>query len=163
MRTVQLNVYNLSAMSKTEAEKLFLNSEGRLCVRFYRRADGTVLTKDCPVGWQAVKRRASQFATAAFSLFAAVLSGLGLNSAFNQTSNAEVGKLIAFTKPTPTPKTTQEVTMGAIAYRPTPIPSPKRMNDAPVMGKQKIKTIQPEPLMDEITLSKNSNNKRKIQ
>jgi hypothetical protein len=25
---------------------------GRLCVRFYRRADGTVLTQDCPVGWR---------------------------------------------------------------------------------------------------------------
>ena len=37
----KLNVYNLSGMSRTEAENLLSNSEGRLCVRFYRRADGT--------------------------------------------------------------------------------------------------------------------------
>src|ERR1044071_10203795 len=36
-----LNVYNLSAMSKEEAERLILQTEGRLCVRFYRRKDGT--------------------------------------------------------------------------------------------------------------------------
>ena len=28
--------------------------EGRICIRLYRRADGTVITADCPVG---VKRR----------------------------------------------------------------------------------------------------------
>ena len=51
----KLNVYNLSGMSRTEAENLITNSEGRLCVRFFRRADGSVLTQDCPVGWRAVK------------------------------------------------------------------------------------------------------------
>jgi len=30
----QLNVYNLSAMSKFEAESLIARTEGRLCVRF---------------------------------------------------------------------------------------------------------------------------------
>ncbi len=45
----KLNVYNLSGMSQREAENLLLNSEGRLCVRFYKRADGTILTKYCPV------------------------------------------------------------------------------------------------------------------
>jgi hypothetical protein len=33
-----------------EAERLVVEKEGRLCVRFHRRADGTVLTRDCPVG-----------------------------------------------------------------------------------------------------------------
>lgn len=44
------NVYDLSAMSRAEAEALVRGKEGRLCVRFYRRADGTVLTDNCPVG-----------------------------------------------------------------------------------------------------------------
>ena len=38
----KLNVYNLSGMSKKDAENLILNSEGRLCARFYRRKDGTI-------------------------------------------------------------------------------------------------------------------------
>jgi hypothetical protein len=76
-----LNVYNLSGMTRDEAENLLLTSEGRVCVRFYRRADGTVLTKDCPVGWQAVKRRVSRTATAFVSLCAGIFTGI---FAFNQ-------------------------------------------------------------------------------
>ena len=76
-----LNVYNLSGMTRDEAENLLLTSEGRVCVRFYRRADGTVLTKDCPVGWQAVKRRVSRTATAFISLCAGIFTGI---FSFNQ-------------------------------------------------------------------------------
>jgi len=46
----KLNVYNLSEMTQTEAEGLIRKHEGRLCVRYYQRADGTVLTRNCPVG-----------------------------------------------------------------------------------------------------------------
>ena len=52
-----MNVYNLSEMTRSEAEALINHTEGRLCVRFYRRADGTILTRDCPVGLKAIKRR----------------------------------------------------------------------------------------------------------
>jgi hypothetical protein len=79
-----LNVYNLSAMTRAEAENLLVTSEGRLCARFYQRADGTILTKDCPVGWQAIKRRASKMMTAAASLVFGVFSGLGINAYFNE-------------------------------------------------------------------------------
>jgi hypothetical protein len=71
-----LNVYNLSGMTRGEAENLLLTSEGRVCVRFYRRGDGTILTKDCPVGWQMVKRRASRAATAVVSLCAGIFTGI---------------------------------------------------------------------------------------
>ncbi|HSK73824.1 MAG TPA: hypothetical protein VK892_19155 [Pyrinomonadaceae bacterium] len=82
----KLNVYNLSGMSRRDAENLILSSEGRLCVRFYRRTDGTILTKDCPVGWKAIKRRVSQTAAAFASLIFAFLSGIGLTAYFNQAS-----------------------------------------------------------------------------
>jgi hypothetical protein len=52
----RLNVYNLSAMSAAEAEALVREREGRLCVRFYRRRDGTMLTSNCPVGVQRARR-----------------------------------------------------------------------------------------------------------
>ncbi len=82
----KLNVYNLSGMSQTEAENLLLNSEGWLCVRFYKRADGTILTKDCPVGWKALKQRVSKTATAFASLVFAVLSGIGLANYFAKSA-----------------------------------------------------------------------------
>src|SRR5947207_1881563 len=53
----QKNVYNLSGMSRRHAEALVRANEGRLCVRFYRRRDGTVLTDNCPVGLRAARRR----------------------------------------------------------------------------------------------------------
>jgi hypothetical protein len=52
----QLNVYNLSAMTRRQAETLVKEKEGRLCVRFYKRRDGTALTSDCPVGFRAARR-----------------------------------------------------------------------------------------------------------
>jgi hypothetical protein len=51
------NVYNLSALPREEAEALLLEKEGKLCVRLYKRADGTVLTSDCPVGVRRRRRR----------------------------------------------------------------------------------------------------------
>ncbi|MGF1578659.1 MAG: hypothetical protein ACFCD0_04780 [Gemmataceae bacterium] len=44
----QRHVYNLSEMSRPQAERLIEETEGKLCVRFYRRPDGTFLTRRCP-------------------------------------------------------------------------------------------------------------------
>jgi len=49
-RECSRNVYNLSAMTEREDRRVVAEREGRLCVRFYQRRDGTVLTSDCPVG-----------------------------------------------------------------------------------------------------------------
>src|SRR5438874_7829107 len=84
----KLNVYNLSGMTRREAENLLIISEGRLCVRYFRRADGTVLTKNCPVGWQAVKRRVSRVATAVFSVFAGLFTGIFAFSVFRERQPA---------------------------------------------------------------------------
>ena len=66
-------VYNLSEMTREEAEALILETEGKICVRFYRRADGTMLTKDCAVGARAGPglRRLGR---AAVAMFLAALS-----------------------------------------------------------------------------------------
>jgi hypothetical protein len=80
------NVFNLSAMTRRDAEALLKQTKGKLCARWYRRADGTVLTEDLPVGLRGKvareRRRVSWaiaaalgFATAAFGQDAAVLSG----------------------------------------------------------------------------------------
>jgi hypothetical protein len=56
------NVYNLSAMSREEGEALVRDKEARLCVRLYQRADGTVITNDCPVGVRRARLRARVWA-----------------------------------------------------------------------------------------------------
>jgi hypothetical protein len=44
-----LNVYHLSRMTSDDARELIRQNEGqRLCVRFWRRFDGTLITEDCP-------------------------------------------------------------------------------------------------------------------
>lgn len=63
-----LNVYNFSSLTKREAEALITTTEGRLCARLYRRRDGTVITKDCPAGLRALRRRVSQKVAAVFAL-----------------------------------------------------------------------------------------------
>lgn len=54
----RLHVYNISDMNLQEAEALIQGDSGnRLCVQLYRRPDGTVLTRDCPVGVWRIKRK----------------------------------------------------------------------------------------------------------
>jgi hypothetical protein len=43
----QRAVHDLSAHTRVEAESLLSAAEGRLCVRFERRGDGLILTRDC--------------------------------------------------------------------------------------------------------------------
>jgi hypothetical protein len=69
------NVYNLSAMSRAEAEELVRQRETqRLCIRFYRRHDGTMLTADCPVGLRKLRRAALRSWGALVGGLAAVLA-----------------------------------------------------------------------------------------
>ncbi len=77
-----LNVYNLSGMTKRQAEALITNTEGRLCVRYFRRADGTILTNNCPVGLRALKRRVSRMTTALLTSVLGFFAGVGINFAF---------------------------------------------------------------------------------
>jgi hypothetical protein len=76
-----LNVYDLSAMTRAEAEALIEEAEGSLCVRLYRRADGTVLTADCPVGVAAARRFARRATASLGALVAAALGAMGLQGA----------------------------------------------------------------------------------
>src|ERR1044071_5868767 len=72
-----LNVYNLSEMSRVEAYRLIDQAEGRLCVRFYQRRDGSIITQNCPVGLRAIKRRLSRIATAVASFILSLMAGVG--------------------------------------------------------------------------------------
>lgn len=80
----QLHVYNISEMTSEEIFSTIARNEGRLCGRLYRRADGTVITKDCPVGLKALRRRVSRKAAA---VVAAIVS-LG-TAALGQQSQSQ--------------------------------------------------------------------------
>lgn len=115
----KLNVYDLSAMTTEEARELIREKEGgELCVRFYQRADGTVLTKDCPVG--VVRRKRTVLAAAGAAL--ASLTGL---AAF------------AFTAAEPPPPLMAEPLEGASCDRAVaPAAEPKK-NDESWMEKRR--------------------------
>jgi hypothetical protein len=70
----KLNVYNFSAMSSSEIEQLLLKSTGRVCGRLYQRSDGTILTKDCPVGFRAKVRDVSRVAGAVLAAMMGAVS-----------------------------------------------------------------------------------------
>ena len=106
----KLNVYNLSGMTTYDAENLLRNSEGRLCVRYYKRADGTIITSDCPVGWARVKRRVTVAATAAFSLLITLVTSVFLVNFLTRKVPA-ISIIMPLTTPTPQPL------MGAVAPR----------------------------------------------
>ena len=67
-------VFNLSEMSKGEAEQL-LNEHGTsICVRFYRRRDGTVMTKECAPGIRMRRRHRVAASLVGVGVAAAILS-----------------------------------------------------------------------------------------
>jgi hypothetical protein len=141
-RHCSLNVYNLSAMSRGDAEQLVRESEGRVCVRFYRRLDGTVVTTDCGGGWRLAAKRAGRFAKAASAMvIAAALAPLGFSRTSSASSSAKsnASPLIVTPPPMPAQRMGEMALMGDIAIPPAPQPP------APILGR--IRVIAPVPLM----------------
>lgn len=60
-----LSVTNLSSMTRGDARRLVRESEGRLCVRYYRKPDGSLLTAPADRLIR-ISRRASKVAASAF-------------------------------------------------------------------------------------------------
>ena len=85
-----LNVYNLSAMSRSEAEDFIARSEGRVCIRYYQRKDGTIITENCPVGLRALRKKMSYVARAIASAVIALMTGIGLSNLFEKLSPVTV-------------------------------------------------------------------------
>lgn len=71
------SVYDLSAMTAREAEALLHARGESLCVRFYERADGTVMTSDCATGTSRRRRRRWMTAGAAVAVLAAGVAASG--------------------------------------------------------------------------------------
>jgi hypothetical protein len=108
----KLNVYNLSDMTAAEAATLVERAEGRLCVRLYKRKDGTVLTRNCPVGLRATLARASRAAGAALAMVLGLFSGVAARAS-SRFATAPQDRTAA--RPFPGQESQEPVLMGKIA------------------------------------------------
>ena len=133
------NVYNLSEMTRQEAENLLREKEGRLCVRYYQRADGTVLTKNCPIGTAIMRRVLLTRAVSASALLVTVIALFGKNLSNSLScSQRTMGDVVSAPVPiaggiaieVPKP----EPMMGAVA---TPPPTMGEMAYVPEQHKRK--------------------------
>lgn len=122
------HVYNVANLRETEVMALF-EAKGPLpCLRLWRRADGTVLTADCPVGARKVRsRRRTRYAAALIlGLLASAPAILGaqvpLGGAPRPMPPEVMGKVAC---PTPKPKPTKG---GKPRRLPKPVPQ------RPIMG-----------------------------
>lgn len=101
-----LNVYNISEMTRLEAEDFIRSHEGRLCIRFFRRADGTILTQNCPRGVQALARRISRVGrailTAAMSIGSAFSQNAAKSNPQSQTQDSQAAAGLDLTVADPT-------------------------------------------------------------
>jgi hypothetical protein len=71
-----LHVYNIAELTRKQAEELITRTEGRICGRVFRRSDGTVITKDCPFGLRAIRRRVARATGAIFATVVALTSSV---------------------------------------------------------------------------------------
>lgn len=76
-----LEVTDLSSMTRQEAMRLVAQSQGRMCVRFIQRPDGRLLTRKMPEKLYRISRRVSRIAAGAFT------ATLSLSSAAAQTQS----------------------------------------------------------------------------
>jgi hypothetical protein len=115
------NVYNLSELTESQARELV---QGPVCVRFFHRGDGTVITRKCSPMMEAARRRL-------VALAAGVAGVLPLAAGF-WGSVAWLRKLVA---------KSDRVVMGGM--RPTPPPRPTMGEPIEVRGKPLMGTPPP--------------------
>ncbi|MDP2341543.1 MAG: hypothetical protein Q8O67_11315 [Deltaproteobacteria bacterium] len=114
------NVYDLSSMTRGDALALITRHEGNCCVRFYQRADGTVLTEDCPVGLKAAFRKAHRKAAASIAACAGAAAAvvaflLGANPVSRKLEQVQTAVIVSST---PAEIDPPRVIKGDMAFQP---------------------------------------------
>jgi hypothetical protein len=151
------HVYNVSSLTMDQAVALIERCEGRVCMRLQRRADGTVITRDC---LYLVRRARERIAASVLGVAVAAAGfwrGLGALQGLVDRWNTPAAACPA---PPPTPR--REVEPGIpewlrSGYAPQTGPLPERR-----MGARKPKPAAPppapilrpkrEPLLDDLGL-----------
>jgi hypothetical protein len=99
------HVYNLSGMTRDDAEALIIEKNGTLCVRYFQRKDGTILLADCTVG-RKHKRNRRVFAAAA----AAALAGGGLAALRSKPTDERIQQRVMAKELSPEELSPEELT-----------------------------------------------------
>ena len=148
----KLQVHNISGMSREEALRLVEGAAGQMCVRFYRRADGTVLTRDCPVGLRAVRHRLTRAIGAIAAMFVALITGAVFAGRHKSPSGAEpTGPAAAYAE-WMEPEIPYPLIIGAIAIPPNPqiLPNPTGTTPFPEPAETPLPEPTPEQLQDQL-------------
>jgi hypothetical protein len=132
------NVYDVSLMNANEVSLLLQKSSingGSACMQLYRRADGTVITDDCPVGLKRVRDMWRRLKSAVAGL-ALVLTALPGMAQTRQTTSPEPTALKGKICP-------PNRTAGIISI-PTPAtPRGERGESAPLGGRSSVNVPMP--------------------
>ena len=134
------NVYNLSSLPREEAEALLAVKEGKMCIRLFKRADGTVLTSDCPVGVTKRRRRRAAIAAVGGGLMAAA-AALGM-----ERSAATMGS------PVPAMMGSAAISQGEVA--PTVAPPANEEPRQWTVGSAAIPPLPPPPVLGHAIMGK---------
>jgi hypothetical protein len=125
------NVYDLAGLSRAEAETLLRAGEGEgICMRVARRADGRVVTGDCPVGARAARSRLARTAGRAASLLLLALASAATGGCDRRSTGIlrdsplrgkpVIGRLLEWLDPAPPRVYQGKVAMGLVALPLTP-------------------------------------------
>lgn len=113
-----LDVFNLSGMTRNEARELVAGVTGRMCVRMLKRHDGTVITQDCPTALARARRRVWAIASVAAAIAGSAIAAIcGVTLMVRRPDNAEHADV--FKK-----SLTLEALVSAFTAQPIPIVQP---------------------------------------
>jgi hypothetical protein len=132
------NVYNLSSVAREDAEALLRARLGDdLCVRFYQRADGTILTADCPVGVKKKQRKKLLLAVAGAGAMAAGAATVLLRPTCRGESNEPIAVAGGAMYVDPVPTAIEAPVVPVPEPPPCPTTHPKHTMGKPaVMGRR---------------------------
>ena len=140
------DVFNLSDMTREQAERLIIEKNGDLCARYYQRHDGTILLADCSVGL-AQKRTTRAVAAGALALLAGTpVAALSLRTKAHVPAEPQVRitGVVEIEVPPPAPPTEATEIMGGM---PPPIEveqvKPARAAASKRLGKRPSKASSP--------------------
>ena len=131
------NVYNLSGMTRDEAEALLIERNGDLCVRYFQRHDGTILLADCTIG--VTRRRRRRWIAAAGAMLLAGSAGATALARHGTSVDVVMGGIAAPTPGSPAvaasppPAIMGKLVVGELAPRSPSVaePSPAPARTAP--------------------------------
>ncbi|MCE9562269.1 MAG: hypothetical protein K8U57_09465 [Planctomycetes bacterium] len=116
------HVYLLSEMSKEEAEDLIRQKEGKLCVRVYRRPDGSVVTRSCAaVHWSRAVWNAASFVVLGLCSICAFISVPWFKKQYEEWSAGRVTRTMGVFC---SPSTTQPTGLPELAPPPREVKTP---------------------------------------